>query len=44
MLIGGSDISNYVIPLIGSIRVASMFAYIWTRFRLALIGGNLRVQ
>ena len=41
MLIGEDDISNDVITL-GT--YFSMFVYIRTRFRLALIGGNLTVQ
>ena len=38
MLIGGDDVSNDVITL-GT--CFSMFVYIRTRFRFALIGGNL---
>ena len=37
MLIGGDDIRNDVISL-------SIFVYIRARFRVALIGGNLRAQ
>ena len=37
MLIGEDDIRNDVISL-------SMFVYIRSRFRFALIGGNLRAQ
>ena len=38
MLIGGDDISNDIITL-GT--CFSMFVYICTHFRFALIGGNL---
>ena len=41
MLIGGDDINNDVITLGASF---SMFVYIRTRFRFALIGGNLTAQ
>ena len=41
MLIGGDDISNDVI-ILGT--CFSMFVYIRTRFRYALIGGNLTAQ
>ena len=41
MLIGGDDISNNVITL-GT--CFAMFIYICTRFRFALIGGNLTAQ
>ena len=41
MLIGGDDISNYVITL-GT--CFSMFGYIRARVRFALIGGNLTAQ
>ena len=41
MLIGGDGISNDVITL-GT--YFSMFVYIHTRFRFALIGGNLTAQ
>ena len=41
MLIGGDDISNDVITL-GT--CFSMFVYTRTRFRFALIGGNLTAQ
>ena len=41
MLIGGDDISNDVITL-GTCFL--MFVYIRTRFRFALIGGNLTAQ
>ena len=41
MLVGGDDISNDVITL-GTCFL--MFVYIRTRFRFALIGGNLTAQ
>ena len=41
MLIGGDDISNDVITLGTCFLV---FVYIRTRFRFALIGGNLTAQ
>ena len=41
MLIGGDDISNDVITL-GT--CLSTFVYIRTRFRFALIGGNMTAQ
>ena len=41
MPIGGDDISNDVITLA---TCFSMFVHIRTRFRLALIGGNLKAQ
>ena len=41
MPIGGDDISNDVITLA---KCFSMFVHIRTRFRLALIGGNLKAQ
>ena len=41
MLIGGDDISNDVITLA---TCFSMLAHIRSRFRLALIGGNLTAQ
>ena len=41
MLIGGDDISNDVITLD---TCFSMFVYTRTRFRFALIGGNLTAQ
>ena len=41
MLIGGDDISNDVI-ILGT--CFSIFVYIRTRFRYALIGGNLTAQ
>ena len=41
MPIGGNDISNDVITLA---TCFTMFVHIRARFRLALIGGNLKVQ
>ena len=41
MLIGGDDISNYVITL-GT--CFSIFVHICSRFHFALIGGNLTAQ
>jgi len=38
LLISGDDISNDIITLV---TCFSMFIYIHTRFRVALIGGNL---
>ena len=44
MLIGGDDIENDVITRGARFTCFSMFVYIRTRFRFALIGGNLTAQ
>ena len=42
MLIGGDDISNNIVIL--AFTCFSLFVYIHTRFRFALIDGNLKTQ